>query len=148
MREADAQPQAYAPATTETVTPSPRRLVRWSLWLLGTVFVGIGILGIFLPLLPTTVFFLMAAWCYAHSSKRFHHWLHHNRFFGRYLKDYREGRGIKLSSKIFTIALLWASILYSVAFAAESLLVRLVLILVAVAVTVHIFAIPTRKAEE
>ena len=58
---------------------SQHPFVRWTLLLAGTVLVGIGILGIFLPLLPTTVFFLMAAWCYARSSRRFYDWLHHNR---------------------------------------------------------------------
>ncbi|MBW7888912.1 MAG: YbaN family protein [Bacteroidetes bacterium] len=114
----------------------------------GTILVGIGILGIFLPLLPTTVFFLMAAWCYARSSEKFYRWLHHNKYFGKYIKDYREGRGITLSSKISTILILWASITYSIVFAVEIFFVKILLFLIAVGVTIHILTIPTNRMKE
>ena len=66
----------------------------------GTLFVGIGVLGIFLPLLPTTVFLLIAAACYARSSDRAYEWLMTNRMFGRYLRNYHEERGATLRSKV------------------------------------------------
>lgn len=127
---------------------SQKPIVRWSLMAAGTVFVGIGILGIFLPLLPTTVFFLMAAWCYARSSKKFYHWLHHNKYFGKYIKNYREGKGITLSSKISTILILWASILYSIIFAVKFLFVKLILLAIAIGVTIHVLWIPTNRSKE
>jgi uncharacterized membrane protein YbaN (DUF454 family) len=123
---------------------SQRPIVRWSLMLAGTVLVGIGILGIFLPLLPTTVFFLMAAWCYARSSKRFYDWLHHNKVFGKYLKSYREGKGITPSGKISTIIILWSGILYSI-FVTHLLWLHLLLLAIAIGVTLHIVLIPTHK---
>ncbi len=123
---------------------SQRPIVRWTLMFAGTVLVGIGILGIFLPLLPTTVFFLMAAWCYARSSKRFYDWLHQNRFFGKYLKNYREGKGISLSGKISTITILWCGILYSI-FVTHVLWVHGILLIIAIGVTIHIVVIPTNK---
>lgn len=123
---------------------SQKPFVRWSLIFAGTVFVGIGILGIFLPLLPTTVFFLMAAWCYARSSEKYYHWLHNNRIFGKYIRNYREGKGITISSKIFTIVILWGGILYSI-FVTESLFVISILLIIAVSVTIHIVTIPTNK---
>lgn len=112
----------------------------------GTILVGIGILGIFLPLLPTTVFFLMAAWCYARSSQKFYDWLHKNRLFGKYLKNYREGRGISRPSKISTIVVLWGGILYSI-FVTHSVPVQLVLAAIAIGVTIHIVMIPTYTEE-
>ncbi|MFA6456274.1 MAG: YbaN family protein [Bacteroidota bacterium] len=121
-----------------------RPIVRWTLLVAGTVFVGIGILGIFLPLLPTTVFFLMAAWCYARSSQRYYDWLHHNRYFGKYLKNYRAGNGITLTSKISTIVILWCGILYSI-FVTQSLLVQMILLAVAIGVTIHLIVVPTYK---
>lgn len=121
-------------------------IVRWSLLTAGTVLVGIGILGIFLPLLPTTVFFLMAAWCYARSSIRLYNWLHHNHYFGKYIKNYREGKGISVSSKISTIVILWGGILYSI-FVTQSLVLGLILLTIAIGVTIHIIVIPTHRSE-
>ena len=90
-------------------------------------FVGIGILGIFIPVLPTTPFFLLAATLYAKSSKRFYDWLLSNRFFGKYIKNYREGKGITLKIKISTIALLWITIGCSALFAVNILIVKCIL---------------------
>lgn len=123
---------------------SKKPIVRWSLLFAGTVFVGIGILGIFLPLLPTTVFFLIAAWCYARSSEKFYHLLHNNKYFGKYIKSYREGKGISTSTKITTIVILWGGILYSI-FVTHSLIVQLILAAIAVGVTIHVVVIPTNK---
>ena len=121
--------------------------IRWTLLTAGTILVGIGILGIFLPLLPTTVFFLLAAWCYARSSHRLYDWLHHNRYFGKYLKNYREGKGVSVLSKAFTIVVLWGGIGYS-ATVTGSLPVQLILLAIAIGVTIHIIVIPTFKPDE
>ncbi len=124
---------------------SQKPIVRWTLMFAGTVLVGIGILGIFLPLLPTTVFFLMAAWCYARSSRKFYNWLHYNKYFGKYLKNYREGKGTTRSSKISIIVILWAGILYSI-FVTQSFVIHLILLAIAIGVTIHIVVIPTHKS--
>ena len=84
----------------------------------------------FVPLLPTIPFLLLAAACYARSSERFYHWLLNNRWFGSYIRNYREGKGVPLKVKIFTIALLWIVIGCSVAFAVELFAVRLILVLI------------------
>jgi len=107
----------------------------------GTFFVGVGIAGIFIPILPTTPFLLIAAALYARSSQKFYNWLINNKIFGRYIKNYREGKGIPLKLKIFTIALLWVTIGCSVFFAVDILLVRIILGIVAVGVTIHIIRI-------
>jgi uncharacterized membrane protein YbaN (DUF454 family) len=77
----------------------------------GTLAVVLGILGIFLPLLPTTPFLLLASWCFARGSTRLHDWLLSHRVFGEYLRNFEAGRGIPLRAKIVATVLLWSSLL-------------------------------------
>lgn len=121
------------------------RFLRYLLISAGTIFLGFGIIGIFLPVLPTTPFLLLAAACYARSSKRFYDWLMNNKWFGTYIKNYREGRGVPLKFKIFTISLLWITILVSVFFVINNYWVKIILILIAIGVTIHILTIKTYK---
>ena len=88
-------------------------LIRTLLLVSGTLCVVLGVLGMFLPVLPTTPFLLLAAICYARSSKRFYNWLMTNRWCGAYIRNYREGRGIPLKQKVLTILLLWLTIGYA-----------------------------------
>jgi len=111
--------------------------IRRALIAAGFLFVGLGILGIFLPVLPTTPFLLLAAACFARSSQKFYNWLLNNRWFGRYIRNYREGKGIPLRVKIITILLLWVTILIS-AYFVSIIYVRIILILVAIGVTIHV----------
>ena len=121
------------------------RFFRYLLISIGTIFLGFGIIGIFLPILPTTPFLLLAAACYARSSKRFYNWLMNNRWFGNYIKNYRDGRGVPLKFKIFTIFLLWITILVSVFLVINNYWVKIILILIAIGVTIHILTIKTYK---
>ena len=114
---------------------------------LGTVCVGLGVLGMFLPLLPTTVFLLMAAYCYSRSSERFHNWLLGNRWFGPYISNYKSGRGISMRQKISTIALLWASIGFSIWILNASIWIDLLLLAIAAGVTIHLVMIRTYRSE-
>ena len=122
-----------------------RNLIRITLITAGTLFVGLGILGIFIPVLPTTPFLLLAAACYARSSQRFYDWLLNNKWFGSYIRNYLQGKGISIKVKISTIALLWLTIGCSVAFAVSAFYVRLILILIAIGVTIHILSVRTLK---
>ena len=110
---------------------------------LGTVFVGLGVLGMFLPLVPTTVFLLLAAYCYSHSSERFHSWLLTNRWCGRYIKNYKEGRGMTATHKAKAILVLWASIGFSIWFVSGKLWVTLILLAIAAGVSIHLIRLPT-----
>jgi len=112
----------------------------------GTVCVALGVLGMFLPLLPTTVFLLMAAYCYSRSSERFHTWLLTNRLFGPYIKNYKSGKGISLRQKISTISILWASIGISI-WMIGGFWVTLLLLLIALGVTLHLVLIKTYRPE-
>lgn len=132
----------------EEILPHRNPVIRWTLLVSGFVLVAIGVLGMFLPLLPTTIFFILAAWCFARSSEKFHHWLHNNRYFGRYLANYRTKGGMTLGSKIFSIAFLLAGISVSVIFLTENLYIRILLASIAVGVTWHLLAIKTIEAEK
>ena len=121
------------------------RFFRYLLISTGTIFLGFGIIGIFLPILPTTPFLLLAAACYARSSKRFYDWLMNNRWFGTYIKNYRDGRGVPLKFKIFTITLLWITIIVSVFLVMNNYWIKIILILIAIGVTIHILTIKTYK---
>ena len=127
------------------IKKTSNKIVRGTLIALGTVFVGFGVVGIFLPILPTTPFFLLAAACYARSSERFYYWILHNRWFGNYIKNYREGKGISLTVKLWTIFALWFTILLSV-FIVDDYYVKVLLLFIAVAVTLHIVTIKTFKS--
>ena len=105
---------------------------------LGTLFLGVGIVGIFVPILPTTPFLLLATSFYARGSDRFHRWLLNNKILGSYIRHYIDGKGMPLKVKLFTITLLWIAISATVAFAIDDLVVRVVLVLVAIGVSVHI----------
>lgn len=80
----------------------------------GSLCLGLAFLGVFLPLLPTTPFLLLASACYVRSSERLHRWLMSNRLLGGYISNFRERRGIPLRAKITTVVLLWLPLLYSV----------------------------------
>ena len=121
------------------------RLIRWVLIITGTFFLGLGVLGIFLPLLPTTPFLLLAAACYARSSKRFYNWLLNNKWFGNYVKNYQEKKGLPLKVKILFISFLWITIIFSAVFIVHILFFRIILILIAIGVTIHILYIRTLK---
>jgi uncharacterized protein len=114
----------------------------------GTLSTGLGIIGIVIPVLPTTPFLLLAAACYMRSSERFYRWLINNRIFGAYVRNYVEGRGMPLRVKVFTVLLLWLTIGLSMAFATQNLVIRVVLICVAVGVSTHIALIRKSKVED
>jgi uncharacterized membrane protein YbaN (DUF454 family) len=125
----------------------PDRLKRQLLITTGTICVVIGVIGIFVPILPTTPFLLLAAACFLRSSPRFHSWLMNNRLFGTYIRNYTEGRGIPVKVKLFTIFLLWATIGISIWLTAN-LIVTVILLIVATGVTIHIVFIRARKKDK
>ena len=121
------------------------KLSKLALIIAGNFFVVLGILGIFLPLLPTTPFLLLAAACFFRSSDKFYNWLINNKWLGNYIKDYREKKRIPLKIKIITLSILWLAIGYSVFFVVNIFLLEAILILIAVGVTIHILSIRTLK---
>jgi uncharacterized membrane protein YbaN (DUF454 family) len=114
----------------------------------GTVCVALGVLGMFLPLLPTTVFLLMAAYCYSRSSERFHNWLLNNRLCGKYIKNYKSGEGISIRQKISTISILWLSIGFSIWMVGAGFWIILLLLAIAAGVTLHLVLLKTYRPTE
>ncbi len=122
-----------------------KRVLRGILVIAGTLFTGLGLLGIFLPLLPTTPFLLLAAACYARSSQRFHCWLLGNKWFGDYIKNYEQGNGIPLKAKVMMISLLWVSTILSTTLIVNVFFIQSVLVLIAIGVTIYLSTIRTLK---
>jgi uncharacterized membrane protein YbaN (DUF454 family) len=133
---------------TDNHAPAIQSWLRILLVITGTVCVGLGIVGIFVPVLPTTPFLLLAAVCYARSSQRFHGWLLNNKLFGSYIRNYLEKKGITLRAKIITLSLLWITIGASVAFAVETLALKLILVIIATGVSIHVLSLRTLKHEK
>ena len=118
------------------------------LFALGVLSLVIGIIGIVVPIIPTTDPLLLAAFCFARSSPRFHAWLMNNRYLGSYIRNYQEGRGLPLMQKICTLGLLWTSITLSIVFAVNAWWGRALLAAIAIAVTVHVVSLPTYRPSE
>jgi hypothetical protein len=115
---------------------------RAALVAIGTVALVLGLAGLVLPLLPTTPFLLVAAACYARGSRRLHDWLMRDRILGTSIRDYREQRAIRGTVKIGAILTLWVSVGISIV-AVESPWLRLLLVVIAAAVTFHLLTLRT-----
>ena len=113
----------------------------------GTISLGFGAVGVFLPILPTTPFLLLSAACYYKGSERMHRWLLSNKLFGSDIRNYKEGKGISLTAKILTLFLLWITIFFSAFYMIRNFPIQIVLFAIAIAVTIHVITLPTfRKA--
>jgi uncharacterized protein len=121
-------------------------LLRWLLIVVGLGSVGIGTVGIFVPLLPTTPFYLLAAACFFRSSDRLYRWLIGNKWCGPYIRNYREHRAIPRHAKILALVLLWGTIGHAVLALLDPLWLRILLVIVAVGVTIYLLRLKTLKA--
>lgn len=135
-----------SPQQAPTSKLKKQRVIRVLLMVAGTVCLCLGAVGIFLPILPTTPFLLLAAACYMRSSERLHKWLINNRWFGEYIKNYQNGRGIPKKTKIVALTFMWIAILYATFFVVDEFLIaQIVLLLVAAGVSVHLIRLPNFK---
>ena len=121
-------------------------ITKIALNVVGSISVLLAIAGVFLPLLPTTPFLLLASACYLRGSKRLHGWLMRNRLLGPYIAGIQQGRGIPLRAKIITMALLWGSILFSV-YRVDVIAVQSILVIIGVAISTLILRIKTFKEQ-
>jgi len=127
------------------ISVAQSKLVRLLWNAAGTFFLVLGLVGIPLPLLPTTPFLLIAAACYLRGSIRMYNWMMMNRYFGAYLRDYLEGNGLTIRTKSVALSVLWGVIAFSAAFATESVIVRVGLLIVAGGVTIHLLTLKTKR---
>lgn len=126
---------------------SKTSLRKWLLMAVGILAVGMAVVGIFIPVLPTTPFLLLAAGCFMRSSERLYAWLIHHKWFGDYIRHYRDYRAISLQTKALTLGLLWTVIGATAVFAVTQWWVRALLAVVAVSVTLHLLQIKTLTPE-
>lgn len=111
----------------------------------GILSVAIGTVGAFVPLLPTVPFLLLAAYFFAKSSPRLYHWLHTNRWFGKILTDYKEGKGVPLRIKVYSIVLMWVVVASSLLYMIESTVGKIIMVVVGIAVTIHLMMLKSYK---
>jgi uncharacterized protein len=122
-----------------------RKILTYFLISCGFLSVGAGIIGIIVPMLPTTPFLLLAAICFAKSSRKFYLWITTNRWFGSYIRSYRRGDGLSIRLKAIIIILLWMSISLSAFLSTDNWWIRGILYAIAIGVTIHILWIKTKR---
>lgn len=120
----------------------------WKIWLLrgaGLLTLTLGVVGIVVPLLPTTPFLLLSAACFARSSDRLYHWLMAHRWFGPTIRNYRLHGAVSLRAKVLALALLWGTIGYAAIAVASQWWLRGLLVAIALGVTAHLLHLKTRR---
>jgi uncharacterized membrane protein YbaN (DUF454 family) len=111
---------------------------------LGFLFVGLGIAGAVLPVLPATPFFLLAAACFARASARFYNWLLNNPTFGPTIREWRRYRSIRFRTKVWAIVLMSSMLATSTIFFVEDRNVRIGLAVLGVLLAIWMWRIPSR----
>jgi hypothetical protein len=106
--------------------------------ILGFVSLFLGILGIFLPLLPTTPFLLISAACFVRSSEKLYNWLIRHKLFGSQIESYRKHKAISKNSKITALIILWATMCVSIILFSSNVWLCVILVSIALGVTIHI----------
>jgi uncharacterized membrane protein YbaN (DUF454 family) len=106
----------------EVVAVNRRRWLRPVYFLAGSIFLALGVAGVFLPLVPTTGPLLLAAFCFARSSERIHRWLVEHPRFGRFISDFQSGHGIPLRTKIVAVTSMSLAFAYSIGWVMPTLI--------------------------
>lgn len=146
MEERTDPAEARGGETRERVREHGSPLVRWLLMAAGALCVVLGVIGIFLPLLPTTPLMLLAAACFARSSRRFHDWLLANRTFGPLILEWERHRSIPRRTKLTAIALMSATLAVSIVFFVEPRWLKALLAAFGVGLAIWMYRIPSREA--
>jgi len=124
------------------------RVIRVVLAALGLVFVGVGIAGVVLPVLPATPFFLLAAACFARASVRFYNWLLNHRVVGPTVREWQMHRSIPYRTKLWAIALMLGTLAISTLFFVEGLVLQLLLAALGVLLAIWLWRVPSRDAPQ
>jgi uncharacterized membrane protein YbaN (DUF454 family) len=119
--------------------------MRIFLTIIGLISLGLGILGAFLPVLPTTPFLLLSATLFLKSNKRLYNWLMNHPRLGPYIRNFLEHKAIPLRVKIVAVSLVWITLIYCAVGVAEHWAIRVMFIVIAIAVSVHILSYKTLK---
>ena len=119
----------------------------------GTITLVLGTVGRFVPLLPTTPFYLLTAWLYMRGSDRMYNAVMKNKYFGRIIRDYMVDKSISIRTKVVTVSMLWSTIIFSAIWAVPRVapngvflwVIRLALLAIAIGVTIHVLSYKTKK---
>ncbi len=129
-----------------TETPERGRLARTAWMAVGFTSVGIGSVGVIVPGLPTTVFFVVAAWCFGRSSPRFEQWVLDLPRIGPMVRDHRAGLGIPAATKRLAIASMWLAIAVSCVVLRERIWIAAAIVVTGLVGTWYLrVRVPTRK---
>lgn len=109
----------------------------------GLLCVALGVLGIVVPGLPTTPFLLLAAFCFARSSERFHQWLLSHRWLGPYIRNFEDGRGMTLRDKTITVGTLWLTMGITIVFFVPVWWGKLAMAAIGLGTTTYLLRLPT-----
>jgi uncharacterized membrane protein YbaN (DUF454 family) len=121
------------------------KLYRYFYLISGILLVAIGVIGIFLPVLPTTIFLILASACFVKSSPKANEWLRNHKVLGMYIKNYQDKTGLSVRAKVFNIIFLWTMILLSAFLLTDKFYIKLILLAIAVGVTIHLLMIKTKS---
>lgn len=125
---------------------SIKSLKKYLLIIMGTISLILGTVGIFIPILPTTPFLLLASSCYIRSSKKLYDWLIKHKVFGKYIYNYLVHKSVKKSAKITALTLLWLSLGVTI-YLMKNFYISFILILIGTAVSIHIISLKTLPAD-
>ena len=120
---------------------------KYLLIICGSISVALGVVGIFIPLLPTTPFFLLAVFCFLRSSKKLYQWLIHHKVFGVYIYNYITHKAVLKSTKMGAIVFLWTGLIVSILII-SNWYVRAVLVLIGIGVSIHLGLLKTVEKSE
>jgi uncharacterized protein len=124
-----------------------RSAKKFLLVLAGSISLVLGLIGIVVPVLPTTPLLLLASFCYIRSSRRLYDWMLNNRVFGPYIYNYLTYRAIKRSIKVVTLILLWFTLSVSIVFV-SNIYLRVFLVAVGIGVSVHVLSLKTLRKDD
>ncbi len=122
--------------------------MRTILFVIGLISVVLGVVGIFLPVLPTTPFLLLAAAAFLRSSDKAYQWLINHYYLGKYVRNYYSGKGIPRKAKIYAIAMIWLTLGLSIHLIMKVLAIRLLLAGIGTGVTIYLLSLPTYEPDK
>ena len=119
--------------------------MKYLLIFLGSLSLALGVIGIILPVLPTTPFLLLAAALYVRSSEKLYQWLINQKYLGTYIRNFREHKAIPLHAKIISISMIWITLIYCTITVSEEIWVKALFLILATSITWHILTYKTLK---
>ena len=119
--------------------------MKFILTILGFIALGLGVLGAFVPVLPTTPFLLLSAALFLRSNKKLYEWLLNHHRLGTYISNFMVHKAIPLRVKVVSISVLWITLLYCAVFISQHWALRVLFIAIAIGVTIHILSYKTLK---